>query len=153
MIEWLLSHFTSSIFIWITYIMFAGGFVLYIASKLVKWLPQIRMYKLPIEIAGVILLIAGAYLLGRYDTEIIWKERVKEAEQRVAISEQIAKEANKKLADEVKKKQKTVTKVRTVIKEVIKEKEKIINAECKIIPEVNIIHNDAALNRLPVEKK
>ena len=153
MITWLLSYFTESIFIWVTYIMFTAGLLLYIASKLVTWIPAIRPYKFPAEIVGIIVLVLGAYLFGRYDTEITWKAKVKEAEQRIAVAEQKSKEANQLLSEEIKKKNKVITRVRTVVKEVIKEKEKIINAECKIIPDVNIIHNDAALNRLPREKK
>lgn len=153
MITWLLSHFTGSIFIWVTYLMFTAGLLLYVASKLVKWIPTISAYRLPVEIAGVILLVAGSYLFGRHDTEVDWKERVKEVEIRVAVAEAAAEKANKLLAEEIKKKQKTVTTVRTVIKKVIKEKEKIINANCKVAPEVNVIHNDAALNRVPGEKK
>ena len=47
-IHWMLSLLPDTMFIWITYLLFGLGIVLYIVSKLVQWIPMITRYKLPV---------------------------------------------------------------------------------------------------------
>ena len=58
--------------------MLSAGIVLYIASKLVTWIPLMGQYKLPAELVGVALLVAGAYLFGGYGVQQVWTARVAE---------------------------------------------------------------------------
>lgn len=143
-IQWMLSLIPDSIFIWVTYLLFSTGIALYVASKLIKWFPIISRYKLLSEIVGVVLLVIGSYLYGAYGTEMVWREKVRELEEKVAASEAKSKEANSIIQTKI------VTKVREIkvfqdrIKEVIVEKEKIIDAQCKVPTEALDILNQAA---------
>ena len=70
-IGWMLSLIPDSLFVWITYILFGIGGMLYTASKLVVWIPMIGQYKLPAELVGVVLLVVGSYLFGSHGTEMM----------------------------------------------------------------------------------
>lgn len=150
---WLLSFIPDTFFIWVSYGLVALGVGLYILSKIIKWLPIISQYKFPAEILGVLLLTVGAYVFGSYGTEMVWRERVKELEEKVALSEQKSKEKNIEIRTKLVEKIKEVKVVQEVIKSVIVEKEKVIDAQCKVAPEAIDILNMAALNQLKEEKK
>lgn len=143
-LNWLLSFIPDSIFIYITYVLMGLGLALYIASKLIAWLPIISSYKTPSEIIGVILLVAGAYIFGSYGTEMAWRERVKELEEKVARAEEESKKTNSVIQEKIVTKVKEIMVFQDKIKEVIVEKEKIIDAQCKVSPEAVAILNDSA---------
>lgn len=143
-ISYMFSLIPDSFFIWITYALFVSGLALYVASKLVAWLPLISRYKLPAELLGVILLVVGAYFYGGYGTEKVWRERVKELEEKVAASEEKSKEANSVIQTKIVTKVKEIKVFQDRIKEVIVEKEKIIDAQCKVPTEALDILNQAA---------
>jgi ABC-type antimicrobial peptide transport system permease subunit len=63
-LQWMLQLIPDSIFIWITYLLFATGVLLYVASKLVGWLPIIGRYRLDAELSGVVALVVAAYFYG-----------------------------------------------------------------------------------------
>lgn len=143
-LNWLLSFIPDSVFIWITYILMASGLALYVASKLVAWLPIISRYKTPAEILGIVLLVAGAYVFGGYGTEMAWRERVKELEAKVAKAEAEAKVANSQIQTKIVERVKEIKVFQDRLKEVIVEKEKVIDAQCKISPDAIEILNTAA---------
>jgi len=143
-ISYMFSLIPDSFFIWITYALFVSGLALYVASKLVAWLPLISRYKLPAELLGVVLLVVGAYFYGGYGTEKIWRERVAELEAKVAESEAKSKTANSVIQEKIVTKVKEIKVFQDRIKEVIVEKEKIIDAQCKVPPEALAILNQAA---------
>ena len=101
-------------------------------------------YREPVRIAATLLLVAGVYFYGSYDTEMSWRNKVSELEAKVKISEQESKDANAKLADALKDKKKVITQTQVVIQERIKEVTKQIDAQCVIDPDVIKILNDAA---------
>lgn len=144
MFNWFLSFIPDSIFLYITYFLIGAGVVLYVASKLVSWIPFIAQYKLPAEIFGVVFLVVGAYLFGSYGTEMAWRERVKALEAKVAKAEAEAKEANSKIQVKIVEKVKEIKVFQDRIKERIVEKEKAIDAECKVSPDAIEILNTAA---------
>ena len=85
-VQWMLNLIPDSVFVWITYLLFLSGLVLYVASKLVSWIPIIAHYRLPAELIGVAALVIAAYLYGgqSYREAIAeMKERVKVADNRV----------------------------------------------------------------------
>ena len=120
-LAWMISLIPDSIFIWITYVLFGLGVVLYIASKLVAWIPVIRQYRLPAELVGVLLLIVGAYLFGGYGTEMTWRARVKELEQKVADAQAQAQKVNTVIQEKIVTRIKTIKETVYVNKEIIKE--------------------------------
>lgn len=150
---WIVSLIPDSIFVWITYALIAIGVSLYVISKLVTWLPIISRYKLPAEVGGIILLVFGSYLFGSHGTEMIWREKVKDLEEKVAKAEEQSKQTNSIIQTKIVTKVKEIKVFQDRIKEVIIEKEKIIDAQCTVPQEALDILNSSATNKLTEEKK
>jgi hypothetical protein len=149
---WMISLIPDSIFIWITYFLMAAGLGLYVLSKFVAWLPVISRYKTPAEVLGVLILVAGSYLFGSYGTEMAWRQKVKDLEEKVAKAEAESKQTNSIIQTKIVTKVKEIKVFQDRIKEIIIEKEKIIDAQCKVPDEALEILNASAQNK-PVEDK
>jgi hypothetical protein len=145
-VSWMLSLIPDSVVVWITYAILAIGVGLYVASKLVSWIPLMGQYKLPAELVGVILLVVGAYVFGGRNHDVSLRERIKELEAKVAVSEQQSKEANTKLDTAIKEKNKVIKDVQIVIKDRIVKGSVKMDAVCKVDDEAISILNDAAKN-------
>ena len=150
---WMMGFIPDAFFVWVSYTLVGVGIVLYALSKVIQWLPLLSNYKFPAEILGVLLLTIGAYVFGSYGTEMIWRERVRELEEKVKISEEKSKEKNIEIRTKIVEKIKEVKVVQEVVKNIIIEKEKIIDAQCKVAPEAIDILNMAATGQLKEEKK
>lgn len=150
---WMLSFIPDSFFLWVSYTLIGIGVGLYVLSKIVKWLPIISQYKFPAEILGVLILTIGAYVFGSYGTEMVWRERVRELEEKVAIAEQKSKETNVIIKEKIVNKVKEIKVYQDRIKEVIVEKEKIIDAQCKVSDEALDILNQSARGVQEGDKK
>ncbi len=124
-----------------------GSFLTFFAlNRILRWFPAIAPYYLILQIVSAALLVGGIYFKGGYSVEMSWRERVKEAEAKVAVAEEQSKELNIKLEEERKKKQKVKIEYYNTVKTEIKEVEKVINAKCEIDPQVNELLNKAATN-------
>ena len=130
----------------------AAGLGLYVLSKLVAWLPVISRYKTPAEVLGVLILVVGSYLFGSYGTEMAWRQKVKDLEEKVAKAEAESKQTNSIIQTKIVTKVKEIKVFQDRIKEIIIEKEKIIDAQCKVSDEALEILNASAQNK-PVEDK
>jgi hypothetical protein len=149
--QWMLSLIPDGVLIWIYGAILGAGATLYIASKFLKWppfkwIPMVGQYPLIAEILGVILLASGIFLYGGYAIEMSWRDKVAKFEAQVAIMEEQSKELNKELESERSKKQKVRVEYYNTVKTQIKEVEKVINADCKVDPRANELHNKAAKN-------
>jgi len=154
---WMISFVPDSLLIWIVNIILvigaAGSFLsFFILHKILNRFPALAPYHLLIQIISAVLLIAGIYFKGGYDVEASWRDKIRVAQEKAALAEQQAKEANVKLDAEVKKKQRIVKENTIVYRDRIREVEKIIDKECKVAPEAIDIHNAAAKNK-SLEKK
>lgn len=145
-LSWMASFIPNSVFVWLTYAILIIGFGLYIASKLVAWIPLMGQYKLPAELIGVLLLIVGSYVIGGLHHNDQLKQRIKELESKVAVSEQQSKDANTKLDIVIKEKTKVIKDVQVVIKDRIVQNSQQIDAICKVDDIAIGILNDAAKN-------
>jgi hypothetical protein len=148
---WLLTFLPDTLLMYIVNIVLIVGIVSFILAffvlhKILNKIPGLSKYALAFQIGSTILLAAGIYFKGSYTTEMIWRERVKEAEAKVAVVEQLSQELNVKLEEERKKKQKVKVEYYNTVKTQIKEVEKVINGKCEIDPTVNEIVNKAATN-------
>ena len=124
-----------------------GSFLsFFVLHRILNKFPALAPYHLLIQVVSAVLLVAGIYFKGGYSVEMSWRERVKEAEAKVAVAEEQSKELNIKLEEERKKKQKVKIEYYNTVKTEIKEVEKIINGKCEIDPKVNELLNKAATN-------
>jgi hypothetical protein len=147
---WLLHFLPDGFILSIVYLILAAGAGLTTASYLIKWIPGIAAYKLPMQIGGILLLICGVYFYGGYSTEIQWRERVREVEAKVAAAESQSKETNVQLVNKVVTKTQIVRIrgediVKYVDREVVKYDTKFApGGECEIPKEFIKALNDAA---------
>ena len=148
-VGWMFSLIPDSLFVWITYILFGLGVALYVASKLVTWIPMIKQYKLPAELVGVVLLVIGSYLFGGYGTEMSWRARVAELEAKVKIAEEKSQQVNTVIETRVVTKIKVVKENVYVNREIIKEVAgKQLDASCSLPKSTVSLHDSASRNEV-----
>ena len=150
---WIFSLIPDSLVIWVIDTVLLVGIVATVAGFFIKFIPFVNTYKLPIQLLGVVLLATGLFFKGGYSTEMIWRERVAEAEKKIAEAEAKSAKTNTVIQKVYVDKVKVVKDTQYVIQERIKEVEKLIDKECKVAPEAIDIHNDAAKNRRPGDSK
>lgn len=146
----MLSLIPDAILNWLYWGIIAVGITGMFAGWLGKFIPFYGKYVGILKPVGIALLVLGMWLRGGYDTEMMWRARVAEAEAKVAKAEEASKDANSKLEAKIKEKVKVRTEYITTVKERIVKDTQIIDAECKVAPEVIKDLNDAAKN--PVTK-
>ena len=150
MFGWFLGLVPESIFILIYYIMLSAGIVLYIASKLVAWIPMMGQYKLPAEVVGVVLLVVGAYFYGGYGVQSAWLARVAELEAKVKIAEEKSQQVNTVIETKIVEKIKIVKENVYVNREIIKEVAgKQLDAQCTLPQSTISLHDSASRNEVP----
>ena len=139
----------DSILIWVYYLLLFSGFALYIASKLIKWLPLMGQYKLPAELVGVVLLVVGSYFYGGYGTEMSWRERVKELEAKVKAAEEQSQKVNTVIEEKIVYKTKVIKENIYVNREIIKEVAgKQLDASCTLPNSTVSLHDSASRNEV-----
>jgi uncharacterized membrane protein len=143
-IAWMFSIIPDAILNWVYWAIIAIGITGMFAGWFGKFIPMYGKYIVYIKPIGIALVILGVWLRGGYDTEMAWRDKVKEAEAKVAAAEVKSQETNvvvkKVYVDRVKK----VKELQIVYQDRIKEIEKRIDADCKVAPEAISILNDAA---------
>ena len=140
MILWLLNS-------WISYIVHAAliaGVIGTFFGSIVAKIPVIGNYGAIVKTIALPLLIVAIFAEGYLFASKSWIEESKKFEEKVKVAEQKAKEANDKLGQALTDKNNSVKQQQIVIQEKIKEVEVQVNAECKILPDVVKILNDAA---------
>ena len=142
--QWMLSLIPDSFFVWITYILMIVGAGLYVASKLVTWIPLMRQYKLPAELAGIVILMMGIYVFGGYGVEMSWRDKVRELEEKVKAAESKSQEVKIEIQKKIIYKTKIVKQKETVYVDRIKEISKEVDAKCEVDPRVIEDLNKAA---------
>jgi hypothetical protein len=148
----MLSFVPDSLLIWIVNTILIIGAIgsflsFFVLHKILNKIPALAPYYLLIQVVSAVLLVAGIYFKGGYDVESSWRDKIRVAQEKAALAEQQAKEANVKLEAEIKKKQRVVKENTIVYRDRIREVEKIIDKECKVAPEAIDIHNAAAKNK------
>ena len=149
MFGWFLSLVPESIFILIYYIMLSVGIVLYIASKLVAWIPMMGQYKLPAELVGVVLLVVGAYFYGGHGVQSAWLDRVAELEAKVKIAEEKSQQVNTVIETKIVTKVKVIKENVYVNREIIKEVAgKQLDSQCTLPKSTVSLHDSASRNEV-----
>lgn len=155
---WILHLLPDAAIAWIVNLILLAGTVVTVAGFFIRFIPFVNTYRIPVQIAGILLLTLGVYFQGGYTTEMAWRERVKEVEDKLAIAEKRSAEANTEIITKVVTQTRIVRErgddiIRYVDREVVKNQEVIRFVENCPIPDIIInTHNAAALNR-PIEEK
>ena len=155
---WLLHLLPDSLISWIVDVVLIAGAVITVAGFFVRFIPFVNTYRIPVQIAGILLLTVGVYFEGGYTTEMAWRERVREVESKLEIAQKQSAEVNTEIVTKVVTQTRVVKErgddiIKYVDREVVKNQEVIKFVENCPIPDIIInTHNAAALNH-PVEEK
>lgn len=142
---WLLNFLPFWVFHLITLI----GAVGWLISVVMKMIPFVLQYRIPIQVVSSALLVFGIYSEGGLSNQEMWEARVKEMEHRAEIAELKANEATNRVEYKFIDKVKVVHDVQVVVKEKLKEVATIIDSQCKLTPEAIELMNAAAKNIKP----
>jgi len=145
-IQWLLQLVPDSIFVWITYLLFATGVILYVASKLVSWIPLMGQYRLPAELVGVVALVIAGYFYGG----ISYREQIAEMKQQVRIAEEQSQKVNTVIETKIIEKVKVVKQNVYITREIVKEVAgRQLDAQCSLPQSTISLHDSASHNQVP----
>jgi len=129
---------------WIFYAIFFACLLGLLASFVIKFIPIISTYKLPIQAASIVAIVFGTYMSGAISNEEVWKARIVEMEQKAIDAQLDSVKENVKIVEKVVNKVQVVkTRGQDIIKYVDKEIVKYDNT-CVIPKEFTKAHNDAA---------
>jgi hypothetical protein len=146
---WMFSLLPDSIFVMLTYAIFALGLLLYIASKMVQWIPIMAQYRVPAELVGVLCLCAGAYFFGWRGNEEHWLAKIKELEQKVAIAEAKSREVNTVIETKIVTKIKVIKETVYANKEIIREVAGAqLDSQCSLPQSSVVLLNSASRNEV-----
>jgi hypothetical protein len=154
---WILHLLPDALIAWIVNSILIAGTVTTVAGFFVRFIPFVNTYRIPVQVAGILLLIAGVYFEGGYTTEMAWRERVAEVEAKLHIAEKQSAEVNTEIITRTVTQNKIVRErgddiIKYVDREVVKNQEVVRFVENCPIPDIIInTHNAAALNK-PIEE-
>ena len=139
----------DSILNWVYWAIILIGLTGVLAGWIGKFIPFYGNYIKILQPIGIVLLVAGVWLRGGYDTEMAWRAKVAEAEAKVAVAEQKSQETNTVIEQKIVEKTKVIKGKTEYItqyldREVVK-KEEIIKyiEQCPVPKEIIDIHNQA----------
>lgn len=137
---WILNWLPDFVF----HLILIAGVLGLLASWVLRFIPLVATYRLPIQVAGVLLTILGVWYEGGIAKDAEWKARVAELEIKVAQAEAKSATENVKIVTKVVKQLELVrTRGNDVVKYIDREIVKYDNV-CPIPKEVVKAHNMAA---------
>lgn len=146
---WILNWLPNFVF----HLILITGVVALLASWVLKFIPTIARYHLPIQVGGVLLTVLGVWYEGGIAKDAEWKAKVAELEVKVAKAEAASSKQNVKVITRYVKR---IASVKahgdTIIKYIDRDIVKYDNT-CPIPGEVVKALNAAALNQSIEEKK
>lgn len=159
---WQLTWMLSLIPSWFWTAILVIGVLAVLASWVLKFVPFVSTYRLPIQVGGVLALLVGVYFQGVFANEAKWEAKVRELEAKLAVSAEESKKTNVVIQEKIVKqtefikgKTETITKYvdRFVDREIVKEiqgpervrVEEIIRyvESCPVPKELIDLHNQA----------
>ena len=152
---WMLSWVPDSLLLHLVNTMLVGGLIatvvsIFLISRLLRWFPALAVWYPIVQAVSIAVFLAGVYFKGSYQTETEWRARVAQAEEKVQVAEQQAREANAALDSQGKEKIKIIKGkteyiTRYIDKEIVKYDTKFMpGGTCEIPQEFIKAHNQSA---------
>ena len=98
---WMLSFIPDAFLAWVVNTVLIVGAVGFAASFffgfVLRYLPSLAPYRMIIQVASIVLLVAGVYFKGGYSVEMEWRAKVAELEEKVKVAEEKSKQVNEKI--------------------------------------------------------
>ena len=146
---WYISLLPSIVF----HAILAAGLMCIFVSMVLKVVPFVSTYYIPIRIVGFVLFVLGVYFEGGLGIQAAMMERVKEMEAKVAAAEAESKKENIKIQEKIVYKQQIVREkgaevIKYIDREIVKYDTKFApGGICELPKEFFISHNEAAKER------
>lgn len=130
---------------WICYALIAIGLIGIAATYLLQLFPFVNLYKTPIQLASIAIVIIGVYMAGVLSNEQGWQDKISNLEKQVeelnVKSEKINTEiVTKYITKQQIIKEKGEEQIRYIDREITK-----YNDICPLPKEVMIVHNQATI--------
>ena len=137
---------------WIFYAILGIGLIGLAVTYLLRFipLPAIYIYKTPIQLVSIALIVLGTFMSGAISNEEAWIAKVKELEAKIQAAEVESVKENVKIETKVVTKTQIVKErgqdiIKYVDKEIVKYDTKFLpGGECEIPKEFIQVHNKAA---------
>jgi len=145
---------------WIWTLVLIAGILGILASWVLKFIPFVSTYSLPIQIGSTIALLIGVYFQSAIANENKWQAKIADLEKQIAEAQNKSKETNLIVQEKIVTKTKVIKErgeniVSYIDREVIKKEEIIKYIEMCSVPKETIeLHNQAAeMNKAAEGKK
>jgi amino acid permease len=129
---------------WIFYAVLLIGLAGLAASFVLKFVPVVRQYQLPIQAISGILIVFGVYMAGAISNEAAWQARVTELQIKIARAEAQSAEANSELRNKLSRKEQEIVQAQQLLKTRIQQNAVQMDAVCTVPRTAIDILNDAA---------
>ena len=145
---WLLNWLPDFVF----HLMLLVGLLAIGASFVLSFIPFVSQYKLPIQVAGIILTVVAVWYEGGIAKDAEYKARIAALELKVAKAETESAEANTRLAEQILREQARIKDITETNKKRLDALAGQLNNQCTVNNSVITVLNDAAKNRKDVKK-
>ena len=129
---------------WIFYLILLAGLAGIAASLVLKFIPFVAQYRIPIQWASGVLTAFGLYMAGAIGDNNAWLARVSDLEKQVAVAEAKSAAANTELTSKIAQKDREIQAKQNELKNRIQQSAKVMDAQCTVESTVISILNDAA---------
>jgi len=89
---------------WIFHAILLAGVLGLLASLVLKFIPVISTYRLPIQVGAILLIVTGVWFEGAMSNQAAWEARVAEMQVKVAEAEAKSQETNVQIVTKTVKK-------------------------------------------------
>ena len=143
---WIMNFLPS----WIFHLLFIAGVLALVASFVLKAVPLLTQYRIPVQIAAVAAILIATWFEGAISNQNAWVARVKEMEAKVAKAEEQSQQVNTVIKEKIVKQIEVVKTrgddvIRYVDREIVKYDTKFAaGGQCEIPAEFIKAHNQAA---------
>ena len=135
---------------WVFHLIVVTGFIGLAASLVLKFIPFVSLYRLPIQVASIAILVFGVYMEGGIATQEKWEARVAEVKLEMAKKETASAEVTTKVVTKyINKVQIVKEKGNDIIKQVPVYITKDADAKCDVPTGFVVLHDSASRNEVP----
>ena len=129
---------------WIFYAVLLIGIAGAVASVVLKFIPFVSRYRIPIQVISAVMIVFGVYMAGAISNESAWQARVTELQLKIAQAETQSAEANSEIKSKLAQKEKEIALAQQALRGRIQQNAVEMDAVCKIPASAVDILNDAA---------
>jgi hypothetical protein len=136
---WILNWLPDFVF----HLMLLVGVLAIGASFVLTFVPFVSQYRLPIQVAGIVLTVVAVWYEGGIAKDAEYRERIAAMELKISRAETAAAEANTKLAEQILKENARIREITEANKRRLQELSGQLNQQCTVNQAVIDVLNNA----------